>query len=122
MYLPLGKESEGLRVVLTAALRRTKAVPSYHAELWHSSGAAALHSLGVGSELSLRLRSALIEPLGRVGTQSSTIFRVLLGQDKGLTCNLHQGLPLSMSGPVSLLSFRKLYRVVGEAARLSLEW
>lgn len=39
MYLPLGKESEGLRIALNAALRRTKAVPSYHAELWHSSGA-----------------------------------------------------------------------------------
>lgn len=67
MYLLLGKESEGLRVVLTAASRRTKAVPSYHAELWHSSGAAALHSLWVGSELSLRLRSALIFDSARLG-------------------------------------------------------
>lgn len=67
MYLPLGKESEGLRIALNAALRRTKAVPSYHAELWHSSGGRALHRPRVGSELSLRLRSALVFDCARLG-------------------------------------------------------
>lgn len=60
--------------------------------------------------------------LDRMETQLRAIFRVLLDQDKGLTCSLHQGLPLPMSGPVPLLSFRKLYMVGGEALRLSLGW